>query len=134
MYKENKLQKIIKIIWIIVYILFTVFQIYSIINGYNDSINNIENKNDDSQVIINTMPIVLVFIVIIIGCIGYGALIITGLVGFSITMVIAKKNYSIKEAKSSLISFFIITIIPIITEAILIITTISLGEKIKALM
>lgn len=97
---------IFKILFIVAYALMTAFLVWNLIDSLT------------SENVGLSLALYLALIVIIIGSIGYIVCIILAIVGLIISIV--------KKTKPNIITFVIFTLLPIITEAIIIIITTSL--------
>ena len=128
--KRDRFIYVWKIVWIILYVLFTAFQIYAIVDGYNSNLENINNTQKESSIMINSMGIVFAVIVVIIGTIGYSVLLLLSVIGFIVTYT----NKESKYRKKNLIIFLCGSILPALTELILVLITMTLSNRINELI
>ena len=106
MEKERKLKitnTVFKIIYITIYLTITAFIIYSLVDA------NI--KDIDSESSLKSYPIAYLIVGIIFGAIGYGFILIIGL----INMIITSFNKTFPRQTKTMIFSFLTTLLPIIT-------------------
>ena len=96
----------LKIFWFIIFVAMTAFLLYGLIDV-------LSSKGQDGWQV--ALVAYLTIMVIIIGMIGYGVCILIALFGIVLSLI--NKG----ETKSSLISFMVMAVLPIIAEVIFIV-------------